>query len=139
MNVVVFVVQLLSWLQLFVILWITAHQASLSLTISWSLPKFMSIESVMLSNHLILRLPLLLLPSVFTSFRVFSNELALCIRQPKYWSFSFSINPSDEYSWLIAFRIDWLDLLAVQGTLKSLFQHHILKASVLQPSAYFMV
>ena len=104
-----------------------------------SLLKLMSIESVMLSNHLILCCPLLLLPSIFPSIRVFSNELALHIRWPKYWSFSFSISPSHEYSGLIFFRMDWLDLLAVQGTLKSLLQHHSLKASVLQYSAFFMV
>ena len=104
------------------------HQAPLSSTISWSLHKFTSIESVMLSNHLILCSPLLL-PSIFPSIRIFSNELALCIRWPKYWSFSFSISPSSEYSGLISFRMDWLDLLAVQGTLKSLLQHHSSKTS----------
>ena len=104
--------------------WTAALQASLSFTVSWSLLKLMSIESVMPSNHLILCLPLLLLPSVFPSFRVFSNESALCIRLPKYWSFSFSISPSNEYSGLISFRIDWFDLLAVQGALKSLLQQH---------------
>ena len=117
-----------------------SRQAPLSFTISWSLLKFMSIESVMLSNHLTLCSPLLLLPSVFPSFRVFSNELALHIRWPMYWSFSFSISPSNEYSGLISFRIDWFDLLAIQGTLKSFFQHHNLKTSVLlQCSAFFMV
>ena len=100
--------------------WTAAHQASLSFTISWSLLKPMSIESVMPFNHLILCRPLLLLPSIFPSIRVFSNELPLHIRWPKYWSFSFSINPSNEYSGLISFRIDWFDLLAVQGTLKHL-------------------
>ena len=105
--------------------------ASLSITNSWSLLKFMSIESVMPSNHLILCHPLLLLPSILPSIRVFSNESALCIRWPKYWSFSFSISPSKEYSGLISFRMDWLDLLAVQGTLKSLYQHHSSKASIL--------
>ena len=116
-----------------------AHQASLSLTNSWSLPKLMSIESVMPSNHLILCCPLLLLPSIFPSITVFSNESALCIRWPKYWSFSFNISPSNEHSGLISFRMDWLDLLAVQGTLKSLLQHHSSKASVLWHSALFMV
>ena len=104
-----------------------AHQASLSFTVSWSLLQFMSIESLMLSNHLILCCPLLLLPSVFLSIRVFSNELALCIRWPKYWSFSFSISPSNEYLGLISFRIDWFGLFAVQRTLRSLLQHHNLK------------
>ena len=99
----------------------------------------MSVESVMTSNHLILCHPLLLLPSIFPSIRVFSYELALCIRWPKYWSFSFSISPSNEYSGLISFRIDWFDLLSVQGTLKSLLQHHSSKASILQPSAFFIV
>ena len=116
-----------------------AHQAPLSSTISQGLLKFLSIESVMLSNHLILCCPLLLLPSIFLSIRVFSSESALHIRWPKYWSFSFRISPSNEYSELISFRIDWLDLLAVQGTLKSLLQHHNLKISVLQHSAFFMV
>ena len=113
--------------------WTAAHQASLSVTLSLSLLKLMSIESVMTSNHLIL------LPSIFPSKRVFSNESVLHIRWPKYWSFSFSIHPSNEYSGLISFRIDWLDLLAVQGTLKSLLQHHSSKASILQHSASFMV
>ena len=116
-----------------------AHQASLSFTISQSLLNLMPIESVMPSNHLILCHPLLLLPSIFTSLRAFSNELTLHIRWPKYWSFSFRINPSNEYSGLIFFRIDWFDLFAVQGILKSLIQHHSLKASVLQHSAFFMV
>ena len=107
------------------------HQASLSITNSWSLLKLMSIESVMSSNHLILCHPLLLQPSTIPSIRVFSNESVLCIRWPKYWSFSFSISHSNEYSGLISFRMDWLDLLAVQGTLKSLLQHHSSKASVL--------
>ena len=119
--------------------WTAACQASLSITNSQSLPKLMSIESVMLSNHLILCCPLLLLPSIFPSIRVFSNESVLRIRWPKYWSFSFSISPSNEYSGLISFRTDWLDLLAVQGTLKSLLQHHSSKASVLRRSAFFMV
>ena len=129
------VVQLLSHVRIFATPWTAALQASLSFTISWSLLKFMSIESVMPSNHLILCHPLLLL-SIFTSIRVFSNELTLHIRWPKYWNFSFSISPSDifssiEYSGVISFRMDWFDLLAVQGTLKSLLQHHISKASTL--------
>ena len=115
-----------------------ACQASLSITKSWSLLKLMSIESVMISNHIILCRPLLPL-SIFPSIRVFSNESALHIRWPKYWSFSFNISPSNEYSGLISFRIDWLDLLAVQGTLKSLLQHHSSKASILQCSAFFIV
>ena len=118
--------------------WTEAHQASLSFTIPWSLPKFISIESVMPFNHLIFYHPFLLLASVFPSIRVFSNESALCIRWPKYWSFSFSISLYNEYSGLISFRIDWLALLAVQETLKSLLQHHNLKESVLQCSAFFM-
>ena len=119
--------------------WATAHQASLSITSSCSLPKVISIESVMPSNHLSLCHPLLLLLSIFPSIRVFSNESALCIRWSKYWSFSFSISHSNEYSGLISFRMDWLDLLAVQGTLKSLLQHHRSKASILQHSAFFIV
>ena len=119
--------------------WTAAHQASLSFTISQSLLKFMSIESVMLSNHLILCHPRLLLPSIFPIIRIFSNESVLCIRWPKYWSFSFTINPSNEYSRLISFRVDWFDLFAVQGMLKSLLQHHNLKASILQCSVFFMV
>ena len=116
----------------------TAHQASLSITNSWNLLKLLSVESVMPSNHLILCRPLLLPPSVFPSIRVrFSNESVLRIRWPKYWS--FSISPSNEYSGLISFRMDWLDLLAVQGTLKSLLQHHSSKASILQHSAFFIV
>ena len=115
-----------------------ARQASLSFNISQSLLKPMSIELVIPSNHLILCHPLLLLPSIFPSIRVFSNELVLCIRWPKYWSFSFSISPSNEYSGLISFRIDWVDLLAVQGTLKSLLQHHSSKASTLQCSPFFI-
>ena len=103
--------------------WIAAHKASLSITNSWSLLKLMSIESVMPSNHFILCRPLLLLPSIFPSIRVFSSESALCIRWPKYWNFSFSISPSNEHPGLISFRVDWLDLRAVQGTLKSLLQH----------------
>ena len=116
-----------------------ARQASLSFIISRSLLKLMSIESVMPSNHLILCRPLLLLSSVSPSIRVFSNESALRIRWPKYWSFNFSISPSSKYLGLISFRVDWFDLLAVQGTLKSLLQHHSSKASILQPSAFFMV
>ena len=132
-------VQSLSHVQLFAIPWTAACQeASLSITNSQSLPKLMSIESVMPSNHLILCGPLLLLPSISPSIRVFSNESALHIRWPKYWSFSFTICPS-RYSGLISFRMDWLDLLAVQGTLKSLLQHHSSKASILQHSAFFTV
>ena len=116
-----------------------AHQASLSFTIAQSLLKFMSIQAVMPSNHLILCRPLLLFPSIFPSFRVFSNESVLGIMWPKHWSFSFSISPSNEYSGSISFRIDWFDLLAVQGTLKSLLQHQISKASSLQHSAFFIV
>ena len=119
--------------------WTAARQVSLSITNSRSLLKLMSIESVMPPNHLILCRPLFLLPSVFPSIRVFSNESVLCIRWPKYWSFSFSISPSNEYSGLISFRMDWLDLLVVQGTLKSLLQHHSSKASILQHSAFFIV
>ena len=116
-----------------------ACQASLSITNSWTLFKPMSIESVMLPNHLILCHPLLLLPSIFPSIQVFSNELVLPIRWPKYWSFNFSISPSNEYSGLISFRMDCLDLLAVQGTLKSLLQHHNSKTSILWCSAFFIV
>ena len=115
------------------------HQASLSITNSRSLLKLMSIESVMPSNHLILCRLLLLPPSIFPSIRVFSDESFLCIRWPKYWSFSFRISLSNEYPGLISFRMDWLDLFAVQGTLKSLLQHHISKASILHCSAFFMV
>ena len=124
-------VQLLSCVWLFVTPWTAARQASLSITSSQSLLKLMSTESMMPSNPLILCRPLLLLPSISPSIRVFSNESALCIRWPKYWSFSFSISPSNECSELISFRMDWLDLLAVQGTLKSLLQHHSWKASIL--------
>ena len=131
-------VQLLSHVRLFATPWTAARQASLSVTNSRNLPKLMSIESVMSSNHLIHCHPLLLLPSVFPSIRVLSNESVLCIRWPKYWSFSFSISPSNEYSGLISFRIDWLNLLAVQGTLKSLLQHHSSKASILC-LAFFIV
>ena len=119
--------------------WTAAHQASLSITNFRSFPKPMSIESVMPSNHLLLCHPLFLLPSIFPSTRVFSNESVLCIRWPKYWSFSFSISPSNEHSGLISFRMDWFDLFVVQGTLKSLFQHHSSKASILQHSAFFIV
>ena len=130
-------VQSLSHVCLFVTPWTVACQTSLSITNSWNLLKLMSIESVMPSNHLIFCYPLLFLPSIFPSIRVFSNESVLCIRWPKYCSFSFSISPSNEYSGLISFRIDWFDLLAVQGTLKSLFQCHSSKASFLQRSAFF--
>ena len=133
------VVQLLSPVWLFATPWTAAHQASLSITISWSLLKLMSIKSLMPSNHLILCHPLLLLPSIFPSIRVFSNESALCIRWPNYWSFSFIISPSNEHSGLISLRMDWLDLLAVQGTLKSLLQRHWSKASILRRSAFFIV
>ena len=119
--------------------WTVACQVSLSITNSWSLLKLMSIESVIPSNHLILCHPFLLLPSVFPSIRVSLNESVLRIRWPKYWSFSFSVSPFNEYSGLISFRTDWLDLLAVQGTLKSLLQHHSSKASILGCSAFFMV
>ena len=129
--------QSLSHVWLFATPWIAACQASLSITNSWSLHKLMSIESVMPSNHLIL-CHSLLLPSIFPSIRVFSNESALCIRRPKYWSFGFSISPSNEDPGLIFFRMDWLDLLAVQGTLKSLLQHHSSKASILLCSAFFI-
>ena len=134
-------VQLLSHFWLFVTSWTAARQASLSITDSWSLLKLMSIESVMPSNHLILCRPLLLLPSIFPNIRVFSDESALPIRWPKYWRFSFSfrISPSNEYSGLISFRIDWFDLLAVQGALKGLLQHHSWKASILWCSAFFKV
>ena len=132
-------VQSLSRVQLFATPWITARQASLSITNSWSSLRLTSIESVMPSSHLILCHPLLLLPSIFPSIRVFSNESVLPIRWPKYWSFSFSISRSSEYPELISFRMDWLDLLAVQGTLKSLLQHHSSKASILWRSAFFTV
>ena len=131
--------QSLNHVQLFATPWTAAHQDFLSITNSQSLLKFMSIELLMPSNHLILCHPLLLLPSVFPSIRVFSNESALRIMWPKYWIFSFSISPSSEHSGLISFRIDWFDLLAVQGTLKSLLQHHGSKALILQCSAFFMV
>ena len=127
--------QWLSHVQLFVTPWTAAHQASLSITNSRRLLRLMSIESVMPSSHLILCHPLLLPPLIFPSIRDFSNESALCIRWPKYWSFSFNISPSNKYSGLISFRMDWLYLLVVQGTLESLLQHHSSKASVLQNSA----
>ena len=132
-------VQLLCCVQLFATPWTAARQASLSITNSWSLLKLMSIESVMPSNHLILCHPLLLLPSIFPSIRVFSSESVLCTGWPNYWSFSFNISPSNEHSGLISFRMYWLDLLAVQGTLKSLLQHHGSKASILWRSVFFMV
>ena len=132
-------IQSLSHIRLFATPWTAARQASLSIINSWSLPKFTSIESVMPSNYLILCRPLLLPPSIFPSIRVFSNESVLHIRWPKYWSFSFSISPSNEYSGLIYFRIEWVHLLAVQGTLKSLLQHHSSKPSILQHSAFFMI
>ena len=128
-------VQSLSHVQLFVTPWIAPCQASLSITNSWSLLKLMSIKLVMPSNHPILCCPLLLLPSIFPRTRVFSNESVFHIRWPKYWSFSFSISLSNEYLRLISFRIDWFDLLAAQGILNSLLQHHILKASILWYSA----
>ena len=132
-------VQLLSRVGLFVTPWTVAHQASLSITNSRSLLKLMSIESVMASGHLVLWHPLLFPPSIFPSIRVFSNESTLCMTWPKYWSFSFNISPSNEHPGLISFRMDWLDLLAVQGTLKSLLQHHSSKASILWCSAFFRV
>ena len=131
-------VQLLSHVWLFATPWTAAHQASLSISKYRSPPKPMSIESVMPSNHLILCRPLLLLPSIFPSIKVVSNESALCIKWPKYWSFSFKISPSNEHSGLI-FRMDWLDLLTVQGTLKGFLQHHSSKASILQCLAFFTV
>ena len=132
-------VQLLICVQLFMTPWTAECQASLSITNSQSLLKLMSIESVMPSNHLILCHPLFLLPSIFPSIRVFSNESVLHIRWPKYWSFSFSISPSNEHSGLISSRMDWLDLLAVQGTLKNLLQYHSSEASILSCSGFFMV
>ena len=132
-------VQSHSRVQSFVTPWTAAHQASLSITNSRNLLKLMSIESVMPSNHLILCYPLLFLPSIFLSIRVFSNESVLPIRWPKYWSFSFNISPSNEYSGLISFRMDWLHLLAVQGPFKSLLQYHSSKASILRHSAFFIV
>ena len=132
-------VQSLSHVWFFATPWTVAHQASLSITKSQSLLTLMSIELVMPCNHLILCRPLLLPPSIFPSIKVFSNESVLRIRWPKYWSFGFNINPSNDYSGLISFRMDWLDLLAVQGTLKSLHQYHSSRASILQHSAFFMV
>ena len=129
----------MSHVQLFATPWTAARQASLSITNSQSLLKLMSIESVIPSNHLILCRPPLLLPSNFPSIGVFSDELVLCIRWPQYWSFSFSISPSNEHPGLISFRMDWLDLLAVQGTFKSLLQHHSSKASILQASVFIIV
>ena len=131
--------QPLSPVQLFATPWTAPCQASLSIMNSQSLLKLMSIESVMPSNHLILCCPLLLPPSIFPSIRVFSNESVLHIRWPKYWSFSFNISPSNEYSGMISFRMDWLDLLAVQGTLMSFLQHHSSKLSILQFSAFFII
>ena len=131
--------QLLSHVLLFATPWSAACQASLSITNTWILHKLMSIKLVMPFNHLILCCPLLFPPSIFPSIRVFSNESVLCIKWPKYWSFSFSISPSNEYSGLISFRMDWLDLLAVQGTLKSFLQYHRSKASILQLSVFFIV
>ena len=132
-------VQSLSRVRLFATPWIAARQDSLSITNSQSSPKPMSIESMMPSNHLILCRPLLLLRSIFPSIRIFSNEWALLLRWPKYWSFSFNISPSNEHPELISFRMDWLDFLGVQGTLKSLLQHHTSKAATLQHSAFFIV
>ena len=132
-------VQSLSRVRLFATPWIAARQASLSITISRSSLRLTSIESVMPSSHLILCCPLLLLPPIPPSIRVFSNESTLCMRWPKYWSFSFSISPSKEHPGLISFRMDWLDLLVVQGTLKSLLQHHSSKTSILRHSAFFIV
>ena len=129
----------LSCVWLFVTPWTAARQASLCINNSQSSPKLMSIDSVMPSNHLIFCHPLLLLPSIFPSIRVFSDESVFCIRRPKYWSFSLNISPSNEHSGLISFRMNWLDLLAVQGTLKSLLQHHSSKASILQGSAFFIL
>ena len=136
---IVVVVHSLSRVQLFVTPWTAKHRASLFITNSWSLLKLMSIEWVMPFNHLILCRPLLFLHSIFPSIRVFSNESVHHIRWPKFWSFSFSISSSNEYSGLISFRIDWFDLLAVQGTLKTLLQHHSSKASIFQCSAFFTV
>ena len=132
-------VEALSHVWLFATPWTAARQASLSSANFWSLLKLMFTESVMPSNHPILCCPLLLLPSLFPTIRVFSDESVLCITWPKYWSFSLSISPSNEHPGLVSFRMDWLDLLAVQGTLKSLLQHHSSKASILRPSAFFMV
>ena len=140
LNAVQFsLVQSFSHVQFFATPWTATHQASLSITNSWRLLKRMFIESVMPSSHLILYRPLLLPPSIFSSIRVFSKESVLHIRWPKYWSFGFNISPSNEYSGLISFRMDWLDRLPVQGTLKSLLQQHSSKASILLVSAFFMV
>ena len=136
--IIIYSVQLLSYVWLFATLWTAACQASLSITNSRSLLKLMFIELVLPSNHLILCHPLLLPPSIFPSIRVFSNE-SLHIRWPKYWNFSFNISPSKEYSGLISFRMNWLDLLAVQGTLKSLLQHHSSKTSIFWCSSFFIV
>ena len=138
-SITVVVVESPNHVRHFVTPWAAAHQASLSLTISWNLPKFKSIISVMTSNHLILWCPLLLLPSIFSSIRDSSSESSVCFRWPKYWSFSFSISPSSEYSGLISLKIEWLDVLAVQGNFRSLLQHHSLKASILWHSAFFTV
>ena len=136
---IVGIVRLLSRVRLFVTPWVAAPQASLSFTISRGLLKLMSVESVMPANHPVLCHPLLLLPSIFRGIRVFSNELALCVRWPKCWSFSFSISASNEYLGLISFRVDWFDLLAVQGTLKSLFQYYSSKASETSWSRYSVI
>ena len=138
-EVTSFIIQLLSQVQLFETPCTVACQVSLSFTISWSLLKLMSVKSMMPSNHCILCRPLLLLPSIFPSIKVFSNESVLLLRCPKYWSFSFSISPFSEYSGLVSFRIDWFDLLEVQGTLKNLLEHHSSKASVLWHPTFFMV
>ena len=132
-------IQSLSRVPFFATPWTEAHQASLSITNTWSLLKLMSIQSLMASSHLVLCRPLLLPPSIFPSIRIFSNESVLCIRWPKYWSFSFRLCPSNEYSGLISFKIDWFHLLSIQGTLKSLLQHHSSKASIHRCSAFFMV
>ena len=139
LRTIVVIIQWLSCLRLFATPWNAAHQDSLSFTVSQSLFKLMSVKSVMPFNHLVLCPQFLLLPSIFPSIRVFTSESALCIRWPKNWIFSFSISLSNEYSGLVSFRIDWLDLLAAQGTLKSLLQHHRSKASILQCSVFFMV
>ena len=139
MKLLIQLVQSLSHVQLFATPWTAACQASLSITNSQSLLKLMSIQSVMPSNHLILCHPLPFLPSIFPSIRVFSNKSAFRIRWPKYWSFSFNISPSNEYSGLISFRMDWLDLLGIQGTLKILLQYHSSKASIIRHSAFFIV
>ena len=139
LNCKIVVILSLSHVRVLVTPWTAAHQASLYITNSWSLLKLMSIKLLMPSSHLILCRPLLFLPLLFPSIRVFSNESALPIRWPKYWTFIFSISPSNEHSGLIFFRMDWLDLLAVQGTLKSLLQHHTSKASILRHSAFFIV